>query len=87
MPELKRLGKKYSEEFLATKAGLNEAAIDYLVFRFGDKNLEIYGKTALAYRYKILGKIARKYPVLRAQATLMQNRVVTDLAGTDRKDG
>ena len=87
LPELKRLGKKYSEEFLATKAGLNEAAIDYLVFRFGDKNLEIYGKTALAYRYKILGKIARKYPVLRAQATLMQNRVVTDLAGTDRKDG
>ena len=87
LSELKRLGKKYSEEFLATKAGLDEAAIDYLVFRFGDKNLEIYGKTALAYRYKILGKIARKYPALRAQATLMQNRVVTDLAGTDRKNG
>jgi hypothetical protein len=87
LPEMKRLGKKYSEEFLATQAGLDEVAIDYLVFRFGDKNLEIFGKAALAYRYKILGKIARKYPALRAQATLMQNRVVTDLAGTSRKDG
>ena len=81
------MGKKYSEEFLATQAGLDDAAIHYLIFRLGDKNLEIYGKTALAYRYKILGKIARKYPALRAQATLMQNKVVTDLAGTDRKDG
>ena len=85
--ELNRLGKKYTEEFLATQAGLDDAAIHYLIFRLGDKNLEIYGKTALAYRYKILGKIARKYPALRAQATLMQNKVVTDLAGTDRKDG
>jgi len=87
LPELMRLGKKYSKGFLATQAGLDEAAIDYLVFRLGDKNLEIYGKTALAYRYKILGKIARKYPALSAQATLMQNKVVTDLAGIVRKDG
>jgi len=79
--DLKRMGKKYSEEFLATQAGLDDAAIHYLIFRFGDKNLEIYGKTALAYRYKILGKIARKYPTLRAQAILMQDKVMAEFAG------
>lgn len=79
--ELNRMGKKYSEEFLATQAGLDDAAIHYLIFRFGDKNLEIYGKTALAYRYKILGKIARKYPALRAQAMLMQDKVMAEFAG------
>lgn len=81
------MGQKYSEEFLSTQAGLDEAAIYYLIFRLGDKNLEIYGKTALAYRYKILSKIARKYPALRAQATLMQNKIVTDLVDTDNKEG
>jgi len=83
--DLNRMGKKYNEEFLATQAGRDDAAIHFLIFRFGDKNLEIYGKTALAYRYKILGKIARKYPTLSARATLMQNKVVTELAGTVRK--
>ena len=78
--DLNRMGKKYSEEFLATQAGLDDAAIHYLIFRFGDKNLEIYGKTALAYRYKILGKIARKYPALRAQAMLMQDKVMAEFA-------
>jgi len=81
LPEMNRFGKKYSEFFLATQAGLDEVAIDYLVFRLGDKNLEIYGKTALAYRYKILGKIARKYPALRAQAILMQDKGMAEFAG------
>ena len=79
--DLNRMGKKYSEEFLATQAGLDDAAIHYLIFRFGDKNLEIYGKTALAYRYKILDKIACKYPALREQAMLMQDKVMAEFAG------
>ena len=79
--DLKPMGKKYSEEFLETQAGLDDVAIYYLVFRLADKNLEIFGQTALAYRYKILCKIARKYPVLRAQVTLMQNKVITEFAG------
>ena len=87
LPGMRRLGKKYSEEFLETQAGLDEVAIDYLMFRLADKNLEIFGQTALAYRYKILGKIARKYPALCAQATLMQNKVITDFAEYERNDG
>lgn len=84
---MRERGRKFSEEILATQAGLDEVAIEYLISRLGDKNLGNSSQTASAYLYKILGKIALKYPALREQATLMQNKVVTDLAGTGRKDG
>jgi hypothetical protein len=87
LPAMREKGIKFSEEILATQTGLDEVAIEYLVLRLGDRNLVDSSQTALAYRYKILGKIALKYPALREQATLMQNKVVTDLAGTGRKDG
>ena len=87
LPAMREKGIKFSEEILATQAGLDEVAIEYLVLRLGDRNLVDSSQTASAYRYKVLGKIALKYPALREQATLMQNKVVTDLAGTGRKDG
>ena len=82
---MRERGMKFSEEILATQAGLDEVAIKYLISRLGDKSLGNSSQTASAYLYKILGKIALKYPALREQATLMQNKVVTDLAGTDRQ--
>lgn len=87
LPAMREKGIKFSEEILATQAGLDEVAIEYLVLRLGDRNLVDSSQTASAYRYKILGKIALKYPALREQATLMQNKVVRDWAGTGRKDG
>ena len=87
LPAMRELGMKYSEEILATQAGLDEVAIEYLVLRLGGRKPVDSSQTASAYRYKILGKIALKYPALREQATLMQNKVVKDLAGTARKDG
>ena len=81
---MRERGTKFSEEILATQAGLDEVAIEYLISRLGDKNLGNSSQTASAYHYKILGKIALKYPALREQATIMQNKIVKDWAGTAR---
>ena len=85
LPAMRELGRKFSEEILATQAGLDEVAIEYLVLRLDGRKPVDSSQTASAYRYKTLGKIALKYPALREQAKRMQNKVVRDLAGSDRQ--